>query len=64
VSDSETLLSLQQESPGKLLGRQRVASYLVPNPNSREGVLYMDVGPSAIAVFDWDVTWTRTQTEK
>lgn len=58
VSDSETLMSLQQVAPGTLAGQQRVANYLVPNPNSREGVLYMDVGPSAVAVFDWDVTWT------
>ena len=37
-------------------GRARVASYLTPNPNSREGELWQRVGGRAVALYDWDFT--------
>ena len=61
VADSETMLTLKRLAPADetdpvvLLGRQRVANYLTANPNSAEGVAYMDIGNAAVCLFDWDV---------
>ena len=42
-------------APVVLGGRLRTATYLTANPNSAEGVAYMDVGNAAVCLFDWDV---------
>jgi hypothetical protein len=42
-------------APVVVEGRLRTATYLTANPNSAEGVAYMDVGNAAVCLFDWDV---------
>mmetsp|Transcript_14070 Transcript_14070/g.16361 ORF Transcript_14070/g.16361 Transcript_14070/m.16361 type:complete len:83 (-) Transcript_14070:109-357(-) len=37
----------------------RIAVYLTPNPNSREGLLWQDVGGKAVAFFDYNIHMKR-----
>lgn len=55
VSDTETLTlyELHQPDGRSVKGRQRVAVYLTPNPNNREGQLYFETGGRAVALFDY-----------
>ena len=39
----------------------RLAVFLVPNPNSREGVLWQEVGGKAIAFYDYELDLYRKQ---
>ena len=38
---------------------QRGMIYLIPNPNSREGDLYMQVGGKAVAVYNYRLSMRR-----
>lgn len=54
VSDTETLTLYELQPDGRsVTGRQRVAIYLTPNPNNREGQLYFETGGRAVALFDY-----------
>ena len=55
VSDTETITEYQIVDNSNVRGFQRIAVYLTPNPNSREGVLWQQVGGKAIAFFDYDL---------
>jgi hypothetical protein len=35
--------------------------FLVPNPNSREGILWQEVGGKAVAIFDYELDMHRKQ---
>lgn len=42
VSDTETITEYHVQNPGdKIQAVQRIAVFLTPNPNSREGVLWL-----------------------
>lgn len=61
VADQETTTEFQQQSDGSVKGTSRIAVYLTPNPNSREGVLWQQVGGKAVAFYDYE--WTLKQIE-
>ena len=41
----------------------RIAVYLTPNPNSREGILWQQTGGKAVAFFDYELEMTRIKEE-
>ncbi|CAJ1953624.1 unnamed protein product [Cylindrotheca closterium] len=53
--DQETITEFQPQSDGSVNAISRVAVYLTPNPNSREGVLWQQINGKAVAFFDY--TW-------
>ena len=56
VSDTETITEYRVQNSGdQIQAIQRIAVFLTPNPNSREGVLWQQVGGKAVAYFDYDV---------
>lgn len=56
VSDTETITEYHVQKTGdQIQAVQRIAVYLTPNPNSREGVLWQQVGGKAVAFFDYDI---------
>lgn len=55
VSDTETITEYEILDDSNIRAVQRIAVYLTPNPNSREGVLWQQVGGKAIAFFDYDL---------
>uniref|UniRef100_A0A7S0FRN3 DUF6816 domain-containing protein n=1 Tax=Minutocellus polymorphus TaxID=265543 RepID=A0A7S0FRN3_9STRA len=61
VSDTETITEYQMKERGadQIQAMQRIATYLTPNPNSREGVLWQQVGGKAVAFFDYDIDLKR-----
>lgn len=56
TSDQETITEYKQIDEDTVEALSRIAVYLTPNPNSREGVLWQQVGGKAVAFFDY--TWT------
>ena len=56
ASDQETITEYKQVDEDTVAAISRIAVYLTPNPNSREGVLWQQVGGKAVAFFDY--TWT------
>lgn len=60
VSDTETLTLYELQPDGRVVGRQRVAVYLTPNPNNREGALYFETGGRAVALFDYSFKMSRS----
>ena len=60
VSDTESITEYHvEESEDQAQAVQRVAVFLTPNPNSREGVLWQQVGGKAVAFFDYDINMKR-----
>lgn len=60
VTDSETLSEYQVKGDGDTIaGRQRVALFLTPNPNSAEGALFFDTNNKAIGIFDYEFEMKR-----
>jgi hypothetical protein len=53
VSDSETTTEYHQISDNYVVAVSRVAVFLSPNPNSREGVLWEQVGGRAVGLYDY-----------
>jgi len=54
VFDTESITEYEITNDGNTIHAvQRIAVYLTPNPNSREGVLWQQVGGKAIAFFDY-----------
>lgn len=51
--DQESVTEFEPRSNGTVQAISRVAVYLTPNPNSREGVLWQQVGGRAVAFFDY-----------
>lgn len=54
VSDSETLSLYELQPDGRVKGRQRVAIFLTPNPNSKEGAQYFETGGRSVLLMDYD----------
>lgn len=48
MSDSETVTLYERQPDGRVTGKQRVAVYLTPNPNNKEGAQYFQVGATRL----------------
>jgi hypothetical protein len=59
VSDTETITEFRQETPDHVTAVSRIAVYLTPNPNSREGILWQQTGGKAVAFFDYAINMQR-----
>ena len=62
VSDTETITEyrvIDGSDGNHVKAMSRIAVYLTPNPNSREGLLWQNVGGKAVAFFDYDVDLRR-----
>lgn len=63
VSDTETITEFRRINDNQVKAVSRIAVYLTPNPNSREGILWQDVNGKAVAFYDYEIDLTRlTQT--
>ncbi len=63
VSDTETITEyrvVEGSNGDHLKAVSRIAVYLTPNPNSREGLLWQSVGGKAVAFFDYEMDLRRT----
>lgn len=59
IADSETACLYERVSDTQVKGRVRGFVYLIPSPNSREGEMYMQVGPRAVAVYDYALSMKK-----
>lgn len=59
VSDTETITEFHKVSDDHVGAVSRIAVYLSPNPNSREGVMWQQVGGKAVAFFDYEIEMER-----
>lgn len=62
VSDTETITEFQivdGSNGDHVKAISRIAVYLTPNPNSREGILWQDVNGKAVAFFDYEIDLKR-----
>eukprot|EP00592_Proboscia_alata_P019353 CAMPEP_0194405676 /NCGR_PEP_ID=MMETSP0176-20130528/4011_1 /TAXON_ID=216777 /ORGANISM="Proboscia alata, Strain PI-D3" /LENGTH=363 /DNA_ID=CAMNT_0039204557 /DNA_START=27 /DNA_END=1118 /DNA_ORIENTATION=+ len=61
VTDTETITEYEQmnDDGSQLRAVSRIAVFLTPNPNSREGVLWQQVGGKAVAFFDYTINMQR-----
>lgn len=59
VADQESITEFQQLDGDTVRAISRIAVYLTPNPNSREGVLWQQVGGKAVAFFDYEWSMKR-----
>ena len=61
VSDTESITEFQTatDDGNQVQAWQRVAVYLTPNPNSREGILWQQVGGKAVAFYDYELHMER-----
>ena len=63
VSDQETITEFQRVDADTVSAVSRTAVYLTPNPNSREGILWSQVGGKAVAYFDYQLDMKRIREE-
>mmetsp|Transcript_8484 Transcript_8484/g.13273 ORF Transcript_8484/g.13273 Transcript_8484/m.13273 type:complete len:367 (+) Transcript_8484:87-1187(+) len=63
VSDTESTTEFQKIGPDQVHAVNRIAVYLTPNPNSREGVLWQEVRGKAVAFFDYELEMQRSDGE-
>jgi len=63
ATDQETTTEYRQVDEDTVKAISRIAVYLTPNPNSREGVLWQQVGGKAVAFFDYEWSMKRERTE-
>ena len=63
VSDTETITEFTKVTNNQVHAVSRIVVYLTPNPNSREGVLWQQVGGHAVAFFDYDIDMQRILTD-
>ena len=59
VSDTETITEFQQLDDDSVRAVSRIAVYLSPNPNSKDGVLWQQTGGKAVAFFDYQLDMKR-----
>lgn len=59
VSETETISEFRRTSPDLVKAVSRIAVYLTPNPNSREGILWQQTSGKAVAFFDYELTMAR-----
>jgi len=61
VSDTESIAEYHLLDPNTVQAVLRIAVYLTPNPNSREGVMWEQVGGKAVAFYDYEMDWVRNE---
>ena len=59
VSDTESITEFTRIDPNTVQALNRIAVFLTPNPNSREGILWQQVGGRAVAFFDYEIEMKR-----
>lgn len=61
VADTETVTEFHQskDTDNHVQAVSRIAVFLSPNPNSREGILWQQVGGKAVAFFDYSLDMRR-----
>jgi hypothetical protein len=59
VSDMEIVSEFHLVNPNEIQAISRIAVFLTPNPNSREGVLWQQVGGQSVALFDYEISMKR-----
>jgi hypothetical protein len=63
VSDSETITEFHPISNDHVVAVLRIAVFLSPNPNSREGLLWQQVGGRAVGLYDYQLDLRRINEE-
>lgn len=63
VAETETITEFEQLSDERVRAVSRIAVYLSPNPNSREGVMWQQTGGKAVAFFDYELDMNRIKEE-
>jgi hypothetical protein len=63
VSDMEILSEFHLVNENEIQAVSRIAVFLTPNPNSREGILWQQVGGQAVGLFDYEVSMRRMVNE-
>ena len=59
ANDQEVVTEYRQINNNLITAISRVAVYLTPNPNSREGVLWQQINGKAVAFYDYELTMER-----
>lgn len=59
ADDNEIITEFHKIDEDTIQATSRIAVYLVPNPNSREGVLWQQVNGKAVAFYDYDFVMER-----
>ncbi|KAL3910305.1 MAG: hypothetical protein SGARI_002192, partial [Bacillariaceae sp.] len=59
ANDQEVITEYRQIDDNHLTAVSRIAVYLTPNPNSREGVLWQQVQGKAVAFYDYEFDMKR-----
>lgn len=59
VSETETITEFHKVDSDHVSAISRIAVYLTPNPNNREGILWQQTGGKAIAFFDYELDMRR-----
>lgn len=59
VSDSETITEFRKLDNDHVTAVSRIVVFLTPNPNSREGIIWQQVGGKAVPFFDYELEMTR-----
>jgi hypothetical protein len=63
VSDMEIISEFNLVNPNEIQAISRIAVFLTPNPNSREGILWQQVGGQSVALFDYEISMKRKVNE-
>jgi hypothetical protein len=63
ANDQEVITEYRQIDDDHVKAVSRIAVYLTPNPNSREGVLWQQVQGKAVAFYDYEFVMTRNLEE-
>jgi hypothetical protein len=63
TADQESITEFQRIDEDSVRAISRIAVYLTPNPNSREGVLWQQVGGKAVAFYDYEWNMKRIKEE-
>lgn len=63
VSETESIAEFQKVTDDHVTAVSRMAVYLTPNPNSREGVMWQQVGGKAVAFYDYEIDMVRRKEE-
>jgi hypothetical protein len=59
ANDQEVISEFHRIDDNHVSGVSRIAVYLTPNPNSREGVLWQQVSGQAVALYDYEFDMER-----
>jgi hypothetical protein len=57
--DTESITEFQKVSEDHVVAASHIAVYMTPNPNSREGIFWQQVGGKAVAFFDYELDMKR-----